>query len=212
MREESLDAALIYLASQSPRRAKLLRQMGVRFKVVNAAVDESDQAGESPDQYVLRVARAKVEAALAVLSVTANRTVLAADTAVTLEGHTLGKPRDRADGLAMLARLSGRTHQVLSGLALWTPGGVRQALSTSKVTFRVITPEEAAAYWETGESADKAGAYAIQGRGAVFVERLEGSYSGVVGLPLFETAQLLGAAGITVFGLRQNREVRREEQ
>ncbi|MGH8307239.1 MAG: Maf family protein, partial [Gammaproteobacteria bacterium] len=150
------------------------------------------------DRYVLRVARAKVEAALAVLSGKADRPLLSADTAVTLDGHILGKPRDRADGLAMLARLSGRTHQVLSALALWTPDGVRQALSTSTVTFRAIAPEEAAVYWETQEPADKAGAYAIQGCGAVFVERLEGSYSGVMGLPLYEMAQLLTQAGIRI--------------
>lgn len=188
----------IYLASQSPRRAELLRQLSVRFEVVNAAVDESVQHGESPDQYVLRVARGKAEAALATLSGKPNRPVLAADTAVTLDGHILGKPQDRADGLAMLARLSGRTHQVLSGLAVWTPYGLRQALSTSTVKFRTITPEEAVVYWDSGESADKAGAYAIQGRGAVFIERLKGSYSGVVGLPLYETAQLLTQAGILV--------------
>ncbi|MGH8307578.1 MAG: Maf family protein, partial [Gammaproteobacteria bacterium] len=159
----------IYLASQSPRRVELLRQLGVRFEVVNAAVDESVQHAESPDQYVLRVARAKVEAALVALGGKANRPLLSVDTAVTLDGHILGKPRDRADGLAMLARLSGRTHQVLSGLALWTPYGLQQALSTSTVTFRVITPEEAVVYWDSGEPADKAGAYAIQGRGAVFI-------------------------------------------
>ncbi|MGH9351160.1 MAG: Maf family protein [Terriglobia bacterium] len=193
-----MDPALIYLASQSPRRVELLRQLGVCFEIVNAAVDESVQHGESPDRYVLRVARAKVEAALAVLSGKADRPLLSADTAVTLDGHILGKPRDRADGLAMLARLSGRTHQVLSGLALWTPYGLRQALSTSTVTFRVITPKEAVVYWDSGEPADKAGAYAIQGRGTVFIERLEGSYSGVMGLPLYETAQLLRSAGIEI--------------
>ncbi len=188
----------IYLASQSPRRVELLRQLGVRFEVVNAAVDESVQHAESPDQYVLRVARAKVEAALVVLGGKANRPLLAVDTAVTLDGHILGKPRDRADGLAMLARLSGRTHQILSALALWTPDGVRQALSTSTVTFRAITPKEAVVYWDSGEPADKAGSYAIQGRGAVFIERLEGSYSGVMGLPLYEMAQLLMQAGIRI--------------
>ncbi|MGH8403480.1 MAG: Maf family protein, partial [Gammaproteobacteria bacterium] len=189
---------------------ELLRQLGVRFEVVHAAVDESIQYAESPDQYVLRVAREKAEAVLAALSGKADRPLLAADTAVTLDGHILGKPRDRADGLAMLARLSGRTHQVLSGLAVWTPYGLRQALSTSTVAFRTITPEEAVIYWDSGESADKAGAYAIQGRGAVFVEHLEGSYSGVVGLPLYETAQLLRAAGVPVLGGDNVKEVRRE--
>lgn len=188
----------IYLASQSPRRAELLRQLGVRFEVVNAVVDESLQHNESPYQYVLRVAQTKAEAALALLGDKADRPLLAADTAVTLDGHILGKPRDRADGLAMLAQLSGRTHQVLSALVVWTPDGVQQALSTSTVSFRTITPDEAAVYWETGEPADKAGAYAIQARGAVFVERLEGSYSGVMGLPLYETAQLLKQAGFRV--------------
>ncbi|MGH8398679.1 MAG: Maf family protein [Gammaproteobacteria bacterium] len=193
-----MDPALIYLASQSPRRAELLRQLGVLFEVVHAPVDESFQYGESPDRYVLRVARMKAEAALALLGDKADRPLLTADTAITLDGRILGKPRDRADGLVMLAQLSGRTHQVLSGLVVWTPDGVRQALSTSTVSFRTLAPDEAAVYWETGEPADKAGAYAIQGRGAVFVERLEGSYSGVMGLPLYETAQLLRSAGIEI--------------
>ncbi|MGA9853557.1 MAG: Maf family protein [Gammaproteobacteria bacterium] len=190
----------IYLASQSPRRAELLRQLGVSFEVVSAPIDESLQAGESPNHYVLRLAQAKAKAALASLGGKTIRPLLAADTAVMVDGRILGKPHDRADGLAMLARLSGRTHQVLSAIALWTPDGLHQASSTSTVTFRTITSEEAAAYWETGEPADKAGAYAIQGRGAVFVSHLDGSYSGVMGLPLYETAQLLRSAGVPVLG------------
>lgn len=197
--EESVDTALIYLASQSPRRAELLVQLGIRFEVVHAPVDESVRADESPDRYVLRVARGKAEAALAALGGKADQPLLAADTCVVVDDRIFGKPRDRAGGLAMLAQLSGRKHQVLSALVLWTSDELRQALSTSTVTFRTITPEEAAAYWATGEPAGKAGGYAIQGYGAVFVERLEGSYSGVMGLPLYETAQLLGAAGVKAF-------------
>ena len=123
---------------------------------------------------------------------------LAADTSVAVDGVILGKPVDPEAGLAMLAQLSGRSHQVLSAVALRLPAGLRQALSVSRVTFRAIAPAEARAYWDTGEPAGKAGGYAIQGRGALFIERLEGSYSGVMGLPLYETAQLLAQAGLQI--------------
>jgi septum formation protein len=126
--------------------------------------------------------------------------VLGADTLVLLDDTPLGKPRDRADALDMLARLSGRTHQVLSAVALLSAGGVAARLCASEVRFRVLDAAECAAYWETGEPRDKAGAYAIQGLGAVFVAALNGSYSGVMGLPLFETAELLAAAGVRRWG------------
>lgn len=193
-----MDDAGIYLASQSPRRAQLLQQLGVRFQVVNVAVDESAHAGEDPAVCAARLARTKAEMAVRALGGHISLPVLAADTLVVVEGMILGKPADRRQGLAMLARLSGRSHQVLSAVALWQNGAMHSALNVSRVSLRAITPEEADAYWDTGEPADKAGGYAIQGRAAQFIERLEGSYSGVVGLPLFETAALLRAAGIRI--------------
>lgn len=189
----------IYLASQSPRRVELLRQLGLRFQAVKVGVDESVQTGEDPAACARRLAGAKAEAALRILGSGIREPVLAADTLVTVDGAILGKPADRAGGLDMLMRLSGRSHQVLSAIALWRGGAMHTALSMSEVRFRVIAPEEAAHYWQSGEPADKAGGYAIQGRGAQFIERLEGSYSGVMGLPLYETAQLLGQAGFRIW-------------
>ena len=184
----------LVLASASPRRRELLAQIGVPHEVRAADVDERLLEGEAPAAGALRLAAAKARAVPAALGT--GRPVLGADTIVVLDGVTLGKPRDREDALAMLARLSGRTHRVLSAVALATAQGVAQRLSDSAVRLRALTPAECVAYWETGEPADKAGAYAIQGRGAVFIAALEGSYSGVMGLPLFETAELLAAAGI----------------
>jgi septum formation protein len=196
--EEPVGVAFIYLASQSPRRAELLRQLGIRFQVLELTVDESVHPGEDPAECAQRLARAKAEAALHSLGNHIHEPVLAADTLVAMDRVILGKPADRAEGLAMLARLSGRSHQVLSAVALWGSGAMHVALSVSQVQFRAISHAEAAAYWQTGEPADKAGGYAIQGRGASFIERLEGSYSGVMGLPLFETAALLREAGIRI--------------
>ena len=187
-----------YLASASPRRRQLLEQLGLRFEVLATEVDEAPRAGEVPVDYVLRLAGTKAETAARLLGAPA-ALVLAADTAVVLETAILGKPRDREDGLAMLARLSGRRHQVLSAVALWRAGRLDTALSRSEVSFRGISAEEARSYWESGEPADKAGGYAIQGLGALFVEHLEGSHSGVMGLPMFETAELLQKAGVRVF-------------
>lgn len=186
-----------YLASASPRRRQLLEQLGLRFEVVVADVDESPKPGESPRDYVLRVARAKAEAVAARLG-GPRLPVLAADTAVILDDAILGKPKDREQGLEMLSRLAGRTHQVSSGVALWNKGRVKTVLSESRVRFRAVDAAEAAAYWDSGEPRDKAGGYGIQGLGAVFVEHLEGSHSGVMGLPLAETAALLKEAGIGV--------------
>ena len=177
---------------------ELLRQLGLGFEVVSINVDETPCVGESVEDYVTRLARAKAEAALLKLGGKAARPILAADTAVAADGRILGKPRDKNAALVMLAQLSGRTHRVLSAVALWSAGTLQTTLSVSHVRFCAIHPTEAAAYWDSGEPADKAGAYAIQGRGAMFVERLEGSYSGVMGLPLFETAQLLRAAGMRI--------------
>ena len=186
-------AAVLCLASASPRRRELLAQIGVLHDVEPANVDETRRPQEPPRDYVLRVARDK---ALEVHSRRPQAPVLAADTAVVLDSRVYGKPRDRQDGLAMLAALSGRAHRVLTAVALVTSAGLSCATSESTVRLRATCAAEREAYWETAEPFDKAGAYAIQGLGAVFIESLEGSFSGVMGLPLFETAGLLGAAGV----------------
>jgi septum formation protein len=188
----------IYLASQSPRRRELLRQIGVSHEVLPVDVDERLQAGESARDYVARVALDKARTGRAALAPGDVIPVLGADTSVVSAGEVLGKPADRAAGIAMLQRLSGSTHEVLSAVALAGASGEAVCVSTSHVSFRTLTERECAAYWQTGEPADKAGAYAIQGLAAVFVTRIEGSYSGVMGLPLFETAGLLKEFGITV--------------
>jgi septum formation protein len=206
----------VYLASGSPRRRELLQQIGVSYRLVGSAVDEAVRLGEAPGAYVARLAAAKAEAgwanadagwanADAGWAADAGRTrnrepadapVLAADTAVVLDGKILGKPADRQDAAGMLRQLSGRTHEVLTAIALRTAGGVESRISCSEVTFRRIAADEAGDYWETGEPGDKAGAYAVQGLAAVFIADLRGSYSGVMGLPLFETAELLDRAGV----------------
>lgn len=185
--------AVICLASMSPRRHELLAQIGVPHTVAAAHVDESLLPGEPPAQYVARLARLK---AATVRQRGESLPVLAADTTVVVEGSVYGKPADRADGLAMLAALSGRTHDVLTAVALATERDLTLRVNSSSVRFRDIGRAEIEAYWETGEPRDKAGGYAIQGYGAVFVAALSGSYSGVMGLPLLETAELLRAAGI----------------
>jgi septum formation protein len=186
-------AALVCLASISPRRRELLAQIAVPHLVSAADIDEAVLAGERPADYVVRMACAKAHTVHARGS---PLPVLAADTTVVVGGLVCAKPRDRADAIAMLGRLSGRTHQVLTAVALATAGGIDFRLSASDVRMRRLSAGECAAYWDTGEPHDKAGGYAIQGRGALFIEHLSGSYSGVMGLPLFETAELLAAAGI----------------
>ena len=187
----------LYLASASPRRRELLLQIGVTCQVLPVDLDESPEPGESAEHYVGRLALDKARAALTLLGKAERTLILAADTAVVIGADILGKPRDAADAAAMLRRLSGREHRVLSGVALiGADGRETSALSESRVRMRRIFDAEMAAYWATGEPADKAGGYAIQGRAAVFVEALSGSYSGVMGLPLFETAALLAAAGV----------------
>jgi septum formation protein len=186
-------APVICLASVSPRRRELLTQIGVPHLVRGAHIDESVQRGELPREYVTRMARQK---ALAVSSCDLELPVLAADTTVVLDDVIYGKPTDRSEALAMLGHLSGRTHEVLTSVALAGARGLTQRLSVSTVRLRAMTAAECAAYWETGEPRDKAGGYAIQGHGAVFIEALSGSYSGVMGLPLFETAELLREAGV----------------
>lgn len=183
----------IYLASASPRRRELLRQIGVPFQVIAAGVDESVRPGEAAGDYVARLAAAKAQAAWRPKH---DAPVLAADTTVVLDGEILGKPAGRREAVDMLLRLSGRTHEVLTAVALRSADGTETRISHSLVRFRRVDSDQAAAYWDTGEPRDKAGAYAIQGGAAVFIAELRGSYSGVMGLPLFETAELLQAAGI----------------
>ena len=184
----------IHLASASPRRSELLRQLGLRCDIHPADIDESLRPGETPLAYVERLALEKGRAALASLG-TPRAPVLAADTTVVLDDAILGKPRDREDAIAMLTRLSGRSHEVLTAVAVVDTARAETALSRSTVRFRRVEPDEMEAYWRSGEPADKAGAYAIQGLGAIFVEELRGSYSGVMGLPLFETARILSTFG-----------------
>ncbi len=195
---------VICLASNSPRRRELLSQIGVPHIVMAADIDESVLPGEPPRQYVTRLAREK---ALAVRQTGQPLPVLAADTTVVVDGRVFGKPRDRADAIYMLSELSGRSHDVLTAVALASSRGIGECLNSSTVCFRKISAEECAAYWETGEPRDKAGGYAIQGLGAVFVESLTGSYSAVMGLPLFETGELLRSAGVEYWnGSSQGRE------
>jgi septum formation protein len=177
----------------SPRRRELLAQLGVAHVVRAPHIDEAVLPGEAPADYVLRMARTK---ALTVAAHGAGVAVLAADTIVVIDELILGKPADAAAGLAMLERLSGRTHEVLTAVALAGAQQLAFRLSASAVRFRALSRDECIAYWHTGEPHDKAGAYAVQGCGAAFIEHLSGSYSGVMGLPLYETAQLLRAAGI----------------
>ena len=191
-------APTLHLASTSPRRREILLSLGLAFDVVPVDVDETPRAGESPREMVLRLSVAKAQAA----EIGAGGVALGSDTAVVVDAQVLGKPRDREDCLEMLAQLSGRAHRVLTGVALSHRQGTTTALSGTDVYFREISRDEALAYWQSGEPRDKAGAYAIQGLGGAFVERIEGSYTGVVGLPVFETIELLRAAGIDVLAKR----------
>ena len=184
----------LYLASSSPRRQQILAALGLAFEVRSREVDETPLAAESPEDMVLRLARAKALA----LDVGESDVVIGADTAVVVDHVALGKPRDEEDAVAMLMRLSGRQHSVITGVAVRGANGVQAVLSATDVQFRDISRDEARAYWQSGEPRDKAGAYAIQGIGGAFVENIEGSYSGVVGLPVFETIKLLHAVGVHV--------------
>ena len=190
----------IYLASRSPRRAELLTQIGIEFEVLPSDIDESVVDGESPAAYVVRLAREKAAVCLDGLqqSDAKRLPVLAADTTVSIDGIILGKPDSDEEARAMLQRMSGRQHEVHTGIAVATEQGIETALSTTHVEMKVLSDAEIAAYIATGEPHDKAGAYGIQGLAGTFIEHIEGSYSGVMGLPIFETAQLLKRAGVDV--------------
>lgn len=186
----------LYLASRSPRRQELLRQVGVRFAIVSADIDERRRPGQAPADYAVATALAKARAGVQAVPAPGSAPVLGADTDVVIDGEILGKPANRAQALAMLQRLAGRTHEVYSGVAILQGAREQTALSVTRVTFGPISAAQAQAYWDTGEPADKAGAYAIQGLGARFVKSIEGSYSGVMGLPLYETCELLARSGV----------------
>jgi septum formation protein len=200
--------AAIYLASRSPRRRELLKQIGVRFDPLllrlatprGPDVDEHQHANESPADYVERTAREKASFGLEVLGMRTLlfRPVLAADTVVIVNGEVLAKPANPAQAAEFMQRLSGRTHEVRTAVALAIQGPLLSATSVSTVTFRRLDDAEIKSYCATSEPYDKAGGYGIQGLAAVFIERIEGSYTGVMGLPLFETAQLLSRAGMKV--------------
>lgn len=185
----------LYLASASPRRRELLEQIGVRYRLLKSDILELPEAGESARDFVTRMAIEKVQAGKGYVDSYTHKPVLGADTAVVVDNEILGKPRDRAHGLDMLARLSGRSHEVISAVALMGEE-MNTRLNVSRVSFRQTSAAEREKYWQTGEPKDKAGAYGIQGKAAIFISRLEGSYSAVMGLPLYETSELLEQAGI----------------
>jgi len=185
---------VLHLASRSPRRAELLRLLGVGFTLVDVDVDESQQPREAPADYVHRVALSKARAGSAQLPTGA--VVLAADTTVSLDGEIFGKPRDAVDGLAMLARLSGRWHEVFTAVVVGVDADHHIEVVKTRVEFRVLDAASIEAYWRSGEPNDKAGGYGIQGLGGALVKRIDGSYGAVVGLPLFETVALLDKVGI----------------
>ena len=185
----------LLLASKSPQRQKLLNQIGVDFLIYAPDIDESRHENEVPESMVVRLAKTKAACCLNKM-LDREAIVLASDTTVVVEDKIFGKPVDQNDALNMLSLLSGKTHRVLTAVSVTSCSRSKTICSETFVNFRVVNVEEAQAYWETGEPRDKAGAYAIQGFGAAFVESITGSYSGVMGLPLFETVKLLGDFGI----------------
>lgn len=191
-----MPASPLILASASPRRQQLLEQIGVRFTVAGQDIDESRHQGESPPDYVRRMAQEKAISALQACRQPHDCMILGADTIVVLDEVVMGKPRDELDARRMLLQLSSREHAVFSAVTVCTQADTATSLSVSRVQFRAISPREAASYWLTGEPSGKAGGYAIQGFAAIFVKQLIGSYSGVMGLPLYETAHLLQKFGI----------------
>jgi septum formation protein len=197
MEDKKKQTPVLRLASASPRRRQLLDLIGVPHTVTPADIDETPGPGERADRYVLRLARAK---ATAIWEKQRDLPVLGADTTVVIDDEILGKPESEAEAVSMLTRLSGRTHLVHTGIALRAPDGREfVSLATTQVQFSHLSIEQMHAYWAAGEPQGKAGAYAIQGLGAVFVSNVNGSYTGVMGLPLYETAEMLRAAGVRVW-------------
>jgi len=189
----------LILASASPRRAEILQQIGVDFQIAPADIDETPKPQESPVDYVQRMAQEKMQHVIDTFA--GNSTaVLGADTSVVLGSTIYGKPKSQEEAMAMLADLSGKTHQVLTAVAMGNNQRCVLKLSATDVKFRELDPRECLDYWKTGEPLDKAGGYAIQGLGAVFVEKISGSFSGVVGLPIEQTAQLLQIFKVPIWG------------
>jgi septum formation protein len=193
---------MLHLASRSPRRSELLARLGLDFGVLEIDIPEQRQPGEAPDDYGRRVAREKAGAGLLRVMAVPGAVVLGADTEVVLDDDVFGKPSDDADATAMLRRLSGRTHRVITAVSLVSASRELQAVSISEVTFAPLSDAGIAAYVATGEPRGKAGGYAIQGRAQAFITHLSGSYSGVMGLPLHETATMLRAFGFTILDAR----------
>jgi septum formation protein len=191
--------AKLILASQSPRRRELLTTLGIDFTALATDIDESVLSGETPNRYVDRLALVKAQAGLALLDRPADCWVLGSDTSVVIDGQILGKPTSKEHFQTMMRLLSGRTHQVLTGIALVSVGDSYRALVTTDVSFMALSEPQISAYWHSGEPLDKAGGYGIQGLGGVFVTKIAGSYSSVVGLPLHETALLLGKARFSLY-------------
>jgi septum formation protein len=187
----------VYLASASPRRQELLRQAGIAHAVILPDIEEVVRPGESAEDFVMRMALDKARAGQARM-ISEGRLpapVLSADTCIVVENEIIGKSLNRADGISILKRLAGQSHEVLTGVALIKDNDIQQVLSRSQVVFGPLSDKEIEAYWESGEPVDKAGAYAIQGRAAAFIERIEGSYSGIVGLPLFDVVNMIKKTG-----------------
>lgn len=189
----------LILASASPRRAEILQQIGVDFQIAPADIDETPKPQESPVDYVQRMAQEKTQHVINSIA-GSSAVVLGADTSVVLNCKIYGKPKNQQEAMAMLAALSGKTHQVLTAVAMGNKQRCLLKLSATDVKFRELDPKECLDYWNTGEPLDKAGSYAIQGLGAVFVEKISGSFSGVVGLPIEQTAQLLQIFNVPIWG------------
>lgn len=190
---------MLILASQSPRRKSLLASLGVSFEVMSSSIDESTRENERPEAYVLRLATAKAGAILPQVNQAGDVWILGSDTAVVIGDTILGKPVSYDDFKRMMQSLSGQTHRVLTSIALVSATQCFAELVETKVTFSTLSAVQIDAYWKTGEPQDKAGGYGIQGLGSVFVERIEGSYSAVVGLPLHETAKILSKAHVSIW-------------
>lgn len=192
------DVGIVYLASKSPRRLQLLSQIGIKASVIIPAVSEVRDPSESALPYVNRMAMNKAQAGWRHAERTIDMPVIGADTIVVCNNKILGKPHSKEEGIAMLRQLSGCTHQVISSVAIIYKTQIKQCHVESEVTFATLTESQIEAYWRTGEPHDKAGAYGIQGKAAAFIRSLRGSYSAVVGLPLFETATLLYEFGMAI--------------